>query len=353
MNGIFLHTSWRSSGTWLWERLRSQPEYMGFYEPLHEALPSLSLRRIALCRTSNWQSRHTEMTRPYFAEYAPLLKTSKIFQFRRGVALAEPSFSFDRFFMEKDERHEKLYFYIKQLCDTARMAGKQPVLKFARSQGRFSWLAAHFPDYTHALLIRQPWTQFRSGWRCMVEGENPYFVAVPFLLLERNIATPDVAALVQALDLPVRPSFGPPIRTLKYWVSMARRIDAITLYKASFALWLLNIAHALPEAALVLDGDGPLAEMLAPFGLEAGARQRPHPGTFNLRPLMNVAAIRSCHDKAVAALAYRLDPILKNRLEYWLSAAEAQAARDLAVHVQMRALAPVTGFLHRAADAVR
>src|SRR5580698_7486356 len=146
MNGIFLHASWRSSGTWLWERLRSQPEYMGFYEPLHEALPSLTLRKIASSQTSNWQSRHTEMSRPYFAEYAPLLKRSKIFRYRRGVALAHRSFSFDRFFMEKADRHEKLYRYIKQLCNTAQMAGKRPVLKFARSQGRFSWVAAQFPD---------------------------------------------------------------------------------------------------------------------------------------------------------------------------------------------------------------
>jgi len=38
---IFLHSGWRSCGTWLWEALRECRTVRAYYEPLHEDLDSL------------------------------------------------------------------------------------------------------------------------------------------------------------------------------------------------------------------------------------------------------------------------------------------------------------------------
>jgi hypothetical protein len=351
MDGIFLHASWRSSGTWLWERLRNQPSCMGFYEPLHEYLPGMTARRIAGMRSTSWQSRHPEMATPYFAAYTPLLNGAR--PFRKGVKGAAPGFSFDRFFLGADESHPELQAYIQQLCDVAHAAGQTPVLKFARSQGRLAWFAANFPTYRHALLLRQPWTQFRSGWRCLAEDENPYFLAAPFMVLERNTNSPDVAALIAALGLPIQPSTAPILARLKHWLATIRSTSPETLYKAAFALWLLNAIHALPAATLVLDGDAPPSTIAAPFGLDAGHAQRPPAITPGRPPHLTSSAVQSCHAAALAALAHRLTPALRARISPWLAAAEVQAARDLAVHIQVRALAPAPGLLRRAAGRLR
>jgi hypothetical protein len=40
---VFLHTGWRSAGTWVWSRLRELDTATGFYEPLSNVLAELSL----------------------------------------------------------------------------------------------------------------------------------------------------------------------------------------------------------------------------------------------------------------------------------------------------------------------
>jgi hypothetical protein len=348
MNGIFLHSCWRSSGTWLWEKLRTQPQHLGFYEPLHEFLPSMTSPQIDSLHSAGWRSRHPRMSRPYFAEYAPLLKENGILRQRKGVAGAQTQFSFDQFFMNARQPHERLYSYINRLCDTAYAAGRLPVMKFARSQGRLGWFARHFPQHTHALLIRQPWSKFRSAWRCLVEDGNPYFMAAPFMVLERNAHEPAVAALIRAFDLPVGEGcFGP--RGVNAWMRKARRLEPRTLYRAMLALWLLNTANALPAAALVLNADDPPEALASAFGL-ALAPEPPRPAaTLHARPLLLLSEIRASHDTARAAIAPHIDPALRAQLESWLAAAEAEAANDLAPGRAIPTLARAPTLLCRVA----
>ena len=40
--GIFLHTGWRSAGTWVWSRFRALQTVTAFYEPLHPILGDLT-----------------------------------------------------------------------------------------------------------------------------------------------------------------------------------------------------------------------------------------------------------------------------------------------------------------------
>ncbi len=102
----------------------------------------------------------------------------------------------------------------------------------------------------------------------------------------------------------------------------------------------------------MLDGDAAPADMAAPFGLKASTAQRPHAGRLKFRPQLTLADVRACHATALAALAvlvHRLDPALWSQVEHWIAPAEAQAAHDLAAHVQVRALGPALGLLRRTA----
>lgn len=338
MNGVFLHTGWRTSGTWIWSCLRRDPEKMCFYEPLHEMLPDMSAAQMREIGGGSWSSRHPE-TAPYFIEYLPLLRPEG------GVRAALPGFAFDRFFLDAGARDDDLLGYVTSLCAAAQAAGRWPVLKFVRSWGRVEWLRHNFPEFAHVLVMRNAWTQFRSGWRCLVEDGNPYFLAAPIVVLERNADDPDVAALVSALDLPIPPVAAlPPIERINAWYRVIPDMPAAMLYRCGFAFWLLGLRRALPAASLVLDADAAPALLAARFaagtgltldlGADGGTARPPPP-----RPTfagMTAQDVVDAHVKALGRLVERIDPVTTARLRDWVCKAERAALCDLEPPVARR-----------------
>jgi hypothetical protein len=342
MNGVFLHTGWRTSGTWAWSCLRRDPENMCFYEPLHEMLPEMTAAQMREIGGGSWSSRHPE-TAPYFIEYLPLLRPEG------GVRGALPAFGFDRFFLDGGEVDDDLLGYVKSLCETARAAGRRPVLKFARSTGRVGWLRRNFPQFAHVLMMRNAWTQFRSGWRCLVEDGNPYFLAAPIVVLERNADDKDVAALIAALDLPIMPvAAAPPIQRIDAWYRVIPDMPAAALYRCGFAFWLLGLRRALPAAPLVLDADATPAAMAARFaagtgvaldlGADGGAARPPAPRlTFRGLAARDVLAT---HETALGRLAEGMDPLTAARLRDWVDTAARAALHDLQIEDSPRGVLP-------------
>jgi hypothetical protein len=198
---IFLHSGWRSCGTWLWEALRECRTVRAYYEPLHEDLDSLD--RAALTRFSpgSWDSGHSPGA-PYFAEYLPRLRHN-MFGDRPGIRGYEQRFAFDDYFRDPDDDDPALHAYLQGLIEAARAEGRVPVLKFCRSLGRVPWMARHFPDAMHAVVLRDPVTQWLSARRQMEVMKNRYFVLAPFVILARNAAHPLVADALARLDVPM------------------------------------------------------------------------------------------------------------------------------------------------------
>ncbi len=313
MTGIFLHTTWRSAGTWVWEELRNQPQTIGFYEPLHEALATLDRHCIEGRHAGAWASRHPAQRKPYFAEYAECLGRSG-----HGVAGADTRFGFDHYLLDEDEADAGLRRYIQSLCDHAARQGRRPVFKCVRSQGRVSWFRLAFPGYRHIGIVRQPYAQFTSAWHCLTR-HNPYFVAMPFLVLERNAGHPAVAALIAALGLPVAAStFSPLGWRMRRWVRTAATLSAETLYRGAFALWLLNARQTLTLPELY-DGDEP-ARLAASMRISPGTRPPPIIG----RPLIPDEAMHAIHTAGFAAVAPWLGEAAKE-VPAWLARAEASA----------------------------
>lgn len=341
MDAIFLHSGWRTAGTLFWHCLRANQACKTFYEPLHESLAHIGPEALRSTGPGSWNSRHPLGTKAYFEEYAPLLNLAG----GRGIAGSLSRFAFDDFFIGADAPDAQLQDYIEGLCELARGEGKLPVLKFTRSLARLGWFRERFPKAAHPVIIRQPWAQFRSAWRARAESRNGYFLAVPLLILERNCHVPEVAALVSALGLKLRPGGGGnPLRRLEFWRLAVRRMKMETLYCASFALWLLNYARALPQASFVLDMASPPASLQAVFakntGLDLVLGQAPVPVEEPLRLYRRDARttaqmMTTTHDKAVAALAGLVEPAVLARLRPWIDQAASHAQRDLAGKVEV------------------
>ena len=191
-HGIFLHTGWRSGGTWVWSRFRALESVRAFYEPLSTLLGDLSLADIPAVRpTSN--SGHPPLDAPYYEEYRSFLQERA-----RGVVGYRKRFGIDRFGDVPDDEFPATRAYLQNLCDRSIEQGKVPVLKFCRSQGRLPWLKRAFPEAMHVFVLRNPAAQFASGWLLKQEWGNAFFVAAPFRVLGLNQTQPVVKQVIEA-----------------------------------------------------------------------------------------------------------------------------------------------------------
>ena len=96
---VFLHTGWRTAGTWRWARFRALPWVEAYHEPLHENLDTLTAGYILRHRADTWASGHPALTLPYYHEYAPLLRSTG------GVEGFHAKFATEDFFAMPMRRH--------------------------------------------------------------------------------------------------------------------------------------------------------------------------------------------------------------------------------------------------------
>jgi hypothetical protein len=252
MAPVFLHTGWRTRGTWLWSRFRALAGTTCFYEPLAEDLARLTRSAIGAVDAETWASGHPLLQRPYFAEFRPLLKTVA-----RGVQHYDPRFAVNGFFAEPDAAMPDLRDYIDLLLRTAHADGGQPVLKFCRSLGRIGWMQRNFPQAIHIALMRNPLAQFSSAQRQFQRLDNPYFLAMPLLLLAVHRDLPDVAAVVRhlAVALPSLPP-GASVRAgLAACEAHLRHSEPPEWYRGFLAFWMAAAASIPDSVDLVIDSD--------------------------------------------------------------------------------------------------
>jgi len=249
---VFLHTGWRSSGTWIWEQFRALPEVVAFYEPLHEQFALV--RRSELVKPPAHAARihgHPESMRPYFEEFEPLFSRTT-----GRLRYYKIAFAVDEYFAVPERRHRGLARYLQSLLDFATSIGKAPVLKFARSMGRVGWLRQNFSHAVHVAVLRDPWTQWASSWKMYADEENDYFVVMPRMVLASNLADPRVRAAVErmglALGSPAGRTFGARHKACE---AVARGASPEALYRVFLALWTLCAYEAIACAHTCVDID--------------------------------------------------------------------------------------------------
>ena len=244
---LFLHTGWRSAGTWIWSRCREQAGVHAFYEPLHERLAWLRPADITALRPGAWASNHSD-TAPYFQEYGALLRLGT-----SGVPLYRRRFAFDRFFLSPEEDDAELEAYLVSLLMAAE-PGETATLKFCRSLGRVGWMERRFGRALHVVVLRDPVSQFASIQALLTGQRNRYFSIAPLMVLASNAAHPLVRQATAALG--VRPpelhSDDLAYVTETCWRHV-RRAGPGERYRQFLAFWAATTLHALHSDAAVLE----------------------------------------------------------------------------------------------------
>ena len=254
-NAVFLHTGYRTAGTWLWSRFRELPGVTAYYEPLHEMLATLDRATLDKSTADSWRSGHPQLDTPYFAEYADLLDPE-----RCGVPGFDERFAIDRFTADAPVEAERIEAYLQGLIDAAHARGTVPVFKFCRSLGRLPWFRATFADAAHIVVEKNPISQWQSCWELFALHGNAHFVAVPLAVLASNLGEPIVTRVLNALkvDLPFLPG-SPETQTLAaslaFYKQQAGQMPAADVYRAFLAHWLLTLQHAATHAQAIFDCD--------------------------------------------------------------------------------------------------
>jgi hypothetical protein len=318
---VFLHTGWRSGGTWIWSRCRENPRVHGYYEPLHEHAATFRRRDVEKTRPGSWKSNHSE-TAPYFQEYRALIPPRG-----RGVSLYQTRFAFDDFFLAPhDPGDAELEAYIASLLALPLSQGKLPVLKFCRSMGRVGWFEQRFPQALHAVVLRDPIAQFRSGQRLLQEQRNRYFALAPLLVLARNAHDPRVRTAASALGVNLPTLYSDDMDyAVETCGAHVRRAAPAERYRGFLAFWTLSALSALDSEALVIDADA--MDDLAHRSTIEQALQARIGEPIRLVPRVSPAAkyeslpvgLREAHDEAAAFVrahhggisAQRIDIILE------------------------------------------
>lgn len=245
---VFLHTGWRTAGTWVWSRFRMLHEAMAFYEPLHEVLardPAIVMN----VRPDLWQSGHPELKKPYFAEFLPLMDG------RGALGHHDTAFEMDRFDLAPTAECPGLKAYLDSLVSATERRGKVAVLKLCRSMGRLRWMIRAFPDVAHVVVLRNPAAQWASIWGQMSRHGNPWFVAAPYRVLGGNLDSSRVRRVMDALgcDTPEFHSLasmkpegtGEPVRKVPLELS----------YRVFLAHWVLSTLSISKEVSAIVDSD--------------------------------------------------------------------------------------------------
>lgn len=249
VQGIFLHAGWRTAGTWLWSRFRALESVNAFYEPLSSLVGELTSADIPDIRPT-YNSGHPPLSSAYYEEYRPFLQSSTA----RGVRGYRKSFAVDQFGSRPDEGFPALQAYLNDLCETSAGQGKIAVLKFCRSLGRTPWLKEAFPEVMHVGILRNPASQFASGWLLRQQWRNAFFVAAPFRVLGFQQHEPIVRQVITECGVKL-----PPVAPTSYDAyaaacdHYAQTVEGSDAYRAFIAHWILCAWRMLKSADLVVD----------------------------------------------------------------------------------------------------
>lgn len=276
-HAVFLHTGYRTAGTWLWSCFRKLDTVTGYYEPLHEMLATIDAAKLASSTADSWRSGHPSLDMPYFQEFAHLLQpdgsadgaagsSTGLAAGVAGIPGYERRFAVDRFDGQIPAGAERMVDYLQGLIRAAHQQGRVPVFKFCRSLGRLRWFRAAFPEAAHIVVEKNPISQWQSCWQLFAAHRNPHFVAVPLAVLALNRDVPLVRQTMEALriELPLDPkalssSAGESSQTFEscidFYKEHVQSIAPAQVYRGFLAHWLLTLRDVATQADAIFDCD--------------------------------------------------------------------------------------------------
>lgn len=242
---VFIHSGWRCSSTYVWDRFRALAGVRAYYEPWHEQLARVTAATIRAETPSNSGLRHPGGDAPYLREFEVVLDPAG------GVRGFDPRFSLDRFWIDPGASDLQQQVYVEGLVAAARARNETPVLACCRTLGRVGWLKRRFGGF-HIVLIRDPVQQWLSFYSLRRRPRPTYFELCHYVLLSEMAGCEDAS---QAL-LGARFESGAPLADRIAAVrARLKRAPASISFQAFLAVWLRSYLKALPHADLIVDVD--------------------------------------------------------------------------------------------------
>ncbi len=251
MAAVFLHSSFRSGSTYVWNQFRQLSSTTAYYEPLHESL-GFDAKRLLSLTGESWNSHHPTLDAPYFSEYRPFVEGDRVRHFA-------PEFSYRQFFLAAEAPQPALQSYVGMLIDHATAQGKTPVFGFSRSLGRVGWLKSHFDSF-NVIVLRQPRKQWSSVIQQATTYGRPYFLTTNFLICGQNRTHPLIRPLLDVYDIPLIET-SHPARDLACYEQFLSGVSHEIAYFVFFYLYLATLVDSWPVADLILDVDRLSAEV--------------------------------------------------------------------------------------------
>ncbi len=190
-NRVFIHSNWRSGGTYFWSKFRLHQAVYGYYEPLFEGLARISAATILTDRS--WSALGHNLTAPSKLEYLPHLDA-------QGVAGFPVDYCYGGYFLSPRDEAPELQSYFAQLIEFADAQAKIPAFGMVRSGLRIGWFKARFGG-CHIAIRRSHRHRWISYLRQAAQG-GPYFLERGLIIVGRNRDHPALAGLLDLLDLP-------------------------------------------------------------------------------------------------------------------------------------------------------
>lgn len=189
---VFLHSSFRTSSTWLWAKFRHAPNAMAYYEIFHEELATMHPDVLERVSSQSWRSNHPP-TSPYFLEYLPLLRAEG------GIDGYDRAMAYGRFLPAaglQGNIGDDEAAHVSRLIDLAVKRGRTAVLSDVRTLGRVVGLKRRFGGF-HIFLYRNLFHQWLS-YCSQAEDGNLYFLQTIASTLRNNQHDPFFQLLVRA-----------------------------------------------------------------------------------------------------------------------------------------------------------
>jgi len=240
-----VHSGWRCSSTYVWNRFRALPGVRAYYEPWHEQLARLTPETIYAETPDNSGLRHPGGDRPYLQEFEVVLDPAG------GVRRFEPGFALDRFWIEPEASDLCQQAYVEELVGAARARGETPVLACCRTLGRAGWLKRRFGGF-HVMLIRDPVQQWLSFYSLRKRPRPTYFELCHYVLLSEMAGCADVSRTLLGRDFDGGGTLDERLAAVR---RQLKRAPASVSFQAFLAVWLRSYLKALPQADLVVDVD--------------------------------------------------------------------------------------------------
>lgn len=193
---VFIHSSFRTASTWLWNRFRQNPDVYGFYEIYNGLLGTLRQEDVPRYRTIGWRSNHPDME-PYFLEYAPLLRTDGGVEGYSDTMMLKAFIPLDGINGSIADAERA---YVEKLIGFSVAKNRVAVLSDPRSLGRMRSLKRIFGGwhiFSYRSLVRQ-WLSYLDQAR----AGNPYFIGTLLDTIRYNLHDDFLRALNNELSLP-------------------------------------------------------------------------------------------------------------------------------------------------------